>query len=60
MSPKEFEKSVIDTLNQLTLCVAQMGQALSVWVPDADLDPCFKPLQRASKNIDELNRLLNE
>lgn len=46
-------------VNELIQATAQIGQALSVHLPNADIDPIVPALQRAGKNLDSATRIMN-
>jgi hypothetical protein len=62
MSSKEeaFRNQTWHALSQLTEAVAQIGQALSVHLPDADIDHTATMLTRVNNTLNVLERMIND
>jgi hypothetical protein len=62
MSSKEeaFQNRALYALSQLTEAVAQIGQALSVHLPEADIDHTAMLLTSVSDTLNVLERMINE
>lgn len=61
MSAKDeaFRNQVWTVLNDLTECIAQIGQALSVHLPDADIDSVAHKLIETNKRLNVIERMIN-
>jgi hypothetical protein len=62
MSSKEeaFRNQVWTTLSELTECIAQIGQALSVHLPAADIDRVAHLLTVTNGRLNVLERMIND
>jgi hypothetical protein len=55
-----FRNQVWTVLNDLTECIAQIGQALSVHLPDADIDLVASRLVQTNNRLNVLERMIND
>ena len=55
-----FRNQTWHALSQLTEAVAQIGQALSVHLPDADIDHTAMMLTKVNNTLNVLERMIND
>jgi len=55
-----FRNQAWAILNDLTECMAQIGQALSVHLPDADINSVATTLTAVNRKLNVLERYIND
>jgi hypothetical protein len=55
-----FRNQVWTVLNDLTECIAQLGEALSVHLPDADIDIVASRLSQTNNRLNVIERMIND
>jgi hypothetical protein len=55
-----FRNQVWTVLNDLTECIAQIGEALSVHLPNADIDRVASRLVETNTRLNVLERMIND